>query len=394
MLPFQFVFCGLVLLSATAFAEEVPPSRLAEIQAEVDKDTTALEAIKIKLTEVKGETAKLREELKGLKTRERNLDLEFKDVARRVKDLEQQHVQKMLEYKELLRLSGRRLRAIYMNGEKPLIAAFFRLSNGPDSQRQAYYLTKVKENDTQMLDKLNTAAQLLVKQKADLASMLSNRDALQKDLQQQKVKIQSQVALVSAREKELESNSKELETTVTALRAQALRLETVVSSLTDGSTVTKVKAAKLPAKAEGSEKVTGYSGKGLASGTRYPLPMQGQVVLGFGQKKAGNFKDMVTLKGVEFQSKEKAVKAIADGQVMYTGRMPGLGTILIVDHGARTYSLYGRLAAMTVRKGEVIKQAQTIAYVDASTNQKDGNFYFEIRKSGKAVDPMPFLRAP
>ena len=79
------------------------------------------------------------------------------------------------------------------------------------------------------------------------------------------------------------------------------------------------------------------------------------------------------------------------GKVMHVGRMPGYGTIIILDHGQRYYSLYGRLGKTLVGKGHVVEKGEIIAQT-GEMDAKSRNFYFEIRRNGSPVNPQDYFK--
>jgi lipoprotein NlpD len=83
--------------------------------------------------------------------------------------------------------------------------------------------------------------------------------------------------------------------------------------------------------------------------------------------------------------------AVGAGRVLHLGPMPGYGTIVIVDHGARSYSLYGKMGEILVERGSDVTQGDTLGRLNGA-DKEASNFYFEIRKNGTPVDPAPYLR--
>jgi septal ring factor EnvC (AmiA/AmiB activator) len=63
---------------------------------------------------------------------------------------------------------------------------------------------------------------------------------------------------------------------------------------------------------------------------------------------------------------------------------------VIVDHGARSYSLYGRLGSALVKKEQVIGSDEVLGTTSIA-DKRGRNFYFEVRRSGKPVDPEGVL---
>jgi septal ring factor EnvC (AmiA/AmiB activator) len=71
--------------------------------------------------------------------------------------------------------------------------------------------------------------------------------------------------------------------------------------------------------------------------------------------------------------------------------MPAYETVVVLDHGARSYSLYGRLGSATVKKGDAIESNGVVGST-SELDKKGRNFYFEVRKNGAPVDPESVLK--
>lgn len=86
-----------------------------------------------------------------------------------------------------------------------------------------------------------------------------------------------------------------------------------------------------------------------------------------------------------------AVRAAADGQVVYSGNgLIGYGELIIVKHSPSLLSAYGHNRRRLVQEGATVKAGQQIAEMGSSSGSRD-MLHFEIRRNGKPVDPMDFL---
>jgi len=85
------------------------------------------------------------------------------------------------------------------------------------------------------------------------------------------------------------------------------------------------------------------------------------------------------------------VKAAAAGTVVYSGSgLRGYGELIIVQHNDTFLSAYAHNEARLVQEGSRVDGGQTIARM-GNTDAKDVMLHFEIRRNGKAVDPLQFL---
>jgi septal ring factor EnvC (AmiA/AmiB activator) len=113
-------------------------------------------------------------------------------------------------------------------------------------------------------------------------------------------------------------------------------------------------------------------------------PVNGVVKRRFGRGTASN--------GIEIASAEGAqAVAVHDGAVAFAGTFAGFGNLVILDHGSQTFTLYGDLLEITVKKGARVEHGQPVGTVGPTSSGSDG-LYFELRVDGRPVDPVQWLR--
>jgi septal ring factor EnvC (AmiA/AmiB activator) len=96
--------------------------------------------------------------------------------------------------------------------------------------------------------------------------------------------------------------------------------------------------------------------------------------------------------GIEIAAEEGApVLAVHGGTVAFAGPFAGFGNLVIVQHDATSFTLYGNLSAMTVGRGDRVDDGQTLGSVGASATGPPG-LYFELRIDGQPVDPIQWLK--
>ena len=87
------------------------------------------------------------------------------------------------------------------------------------------------------------------------------------------------------------------------------------------------------------------------------------------------------------------VRSVHAGRVVYADWLPGLGLLVIVDHGMGYMSLYGHNEAILTESGSGVAAGQPIAQVGDSGGQRQSALYFEIREDGDPIDPRPWMNA-
>lgn len=118
---------------------------------------------------------------------------------------------------------------------------------------------------------------------------------------------------------------------------------------------------------------------------RWQWPADGQIVARFA---AGD----PTRQGIDIAgSAGQAVRAAADGEVVYSGSgLVGYGELIIIKHDDTWLSAYGHNRQRLVAEGERVRGGQQIAEMGRSGASRD-MLHFEIRRSGKPVDPLAQL---
>jgi len=119
-------------------------------------------------------------------------------------------------------------------------------------------------------------------------------------------------------------------------------------------------------------------------------PVGGKLLARFGEPRAGGVKWDGVLVATE---RGAPVRAVYGGRVIYADWLPGLGLLTIIDHGEGYMSLYGHNERLYKTVGERVSAGDTVGSAGDSGGSNRPELYFEIRKSGKAVDPRPWFRS-
>ncbi len=120
-----------------------------------------------------------------------------------------------------------------------------------------------------------------------------------------------------------------------------------------------------------------------ADGITLSWPAKGNVITQFADP---GYKG-IALSGTEGDP----VSAAADGRVVYSGNgLRGYGNLVIVKHDGDFLTAYAHNKSILVTEGQQVKRGQKIAEL-GKTDSDQPKLHFEVRKSGKPVDPLKFL---
>jgi murein hydrolase activator len=122
-------------------------------------------------------------------------------------------------------------------------------------------------------------------------------------------------------------------------------------------------------------------------------PVRGEVTGAFGKARHPEFSAEVFRKGIDIEAQiGEDIRAVEQGRVVFADRFSGYGKMLIIDHGDRYFSIYAHLSDITKKNGDSVKRGETVGLVGDTDSLAGSRLYFEMRKDGKSIDPLPWFR--
>nr|WP_242112117.1 peptidoglycan DD-metalloendopeptidase family protein [Luteimonas aquatica] len=245
-------------------------------------------------------------------------------------------------------------------------------------------LERVEREIAQKQTALNVARK---QQKTQLSALESDRRERARTVAELDKRYQDR----SSREKALGQDAKALQKLLAQLRAAAARAEAERRAAA---------AAAARERERERERAEGRPHKPLkppvAVAKTAPIqvgglgwPLSGALLAGYG----GTMPDGRRSAGVLIAAPAgTAVKAVADGTVVFSEWMTGYGMILIIDHGNGYMSLYAHNDALLKDAGVQVKRGDAVASVGSSGGQGRPALYFELRRNGQPVDPGTWLQ--
>ena len=85
-----------------------------------------------------------------------------------------------------------------------------------------------------------------------------------------------------------------------------------------------------------------------------------------------------------------SIHAPADGIVSYSGRQPGYGQLLVIDHGYGISTRYAHNSKHWVKSGDKVRRGDVIAVVGNTGRSTGAHLHYEIRINGIPVDPAKY----
>ena len=125
-----------------------------------------------------------------------------------------------------------------------------------------------------------------------------------------------------------------------------------------------------------------------------PWPVHGTLVRKFGVERDPQFGTRTIQRGIEIDAfPEVEVHAVHPGRVVFADQFVGYGMLVIVDHGHREHTLYGRLGELRVAQGDDVEEGSLLGLLP-NTRVTGSGLHFEVRVQGKPEDPLEWLKKP
>ena len=376
--------------------------RLKNIDKEIEKKNTRIKAIDTETSKLEKMIKELEEEIKKLEHEREEIEDEITVVKKNIdysrKNLEisevehgrkeSEFVAKIIAWDKYSKIQGKEI------DEKVLLTKNYREMLHGDLQRMGH-IEKVTGSIKEVKEKIEAEKRKLDRLEAELRENLRKSDA--KKEEQKKLKEQLQV------------EKKGHQSSIEKLKKEKQRISREIERIIrENARRAAEKAAREKAAREAAKNKDKSAGKGKGSGEtkvttttvdmpkisnpeaykrigKTIKPLNGQIVVYFGQKKAG----VVESNGIEIKGKlGNPVVASKAGTVIYADAFQGLGKVVMIDYGGGIIGVYGNLLAIKVNINSKVSSGQTIGVLGLSSD-KEPNLYYELRANLRPIDPIP-----
>jgi len=378
----SFLLCLCAILAASLWADtssekrktliEITRSQIKEIEKHLLEQQGELFSVDAKEKDLLGEIERLEMELA------KNSDA-LREVSSRIQEIEDAIEDGQNKVKTLNRslrdvedYLTRRLIAFYKFGKTSYIALLMGADTLQELEKTIRYMSSIMDRDREVLDRVEAKRTQVEGEVAGLEENKAALDLLRKakdaraELLERHMESRVYVLMKARREKEFyEKAVKELKQAADALNQTMGGLEN------EGKGVSQL--------------------KGLAHMKgELPLPLQGEIVRNLHTSGSNPF---MHKKGVFITgSAGEEVRSVFPGRVDYSGWFKGYGQLMVVNHGARYFTLFAHLRKRAKEKGEMISGREPVGIAgDPGWNLGPG-VYFEIRKGGEHLDPEEWLK--
>ena len=340
--------------------------RIEQLQRSVREDVARRDKLSANLRESEEAVAGARRRLEDVRGRIRDSDARLAGLEEERRRAEQ----RLEEQRDELAAA---LRAAYVTGKEEHLKLLLSQKDPAALGRMLVYYSYFGKARAERIGEIEQAVARL----GELASEeLAEREKLAALEQEREREVATVEEARAGREKALaavKGQIKSSEDSIAKLKREARALEKLIADL-------RKALDQVPAPSgQPFERVRG----------KLPWPVPGRVVASFGQSRGGGLKWNGVLIATERGTEVKAPYA---GRVVYADWLPGLGLLLILDHGGGYMTLYGHNEQLYRGVGETVQAGDPIATVGDTGGQSRPELYLEVRKGTAPQDPRKWFR--
>lgn len=353
---------------ATSNQESAIQQRLSELRAEAEQLSRESRSL---LTELR--RLEVDRQLRGAELEARTSDLEAAEAALVALETEQVTLgETIAAARPLVRA---RVVELYKRGPQSDLRRLVDAAAARDAMRAWRQMAAASARDAARFEtyrasiaRLETARAELATKREDAARLRAEASAARATLDRSIARHERRLAAID-RERDLNAEL------IGELRAAEKGLAATVERLPSGEAATPRPSGVAPIS---------------AFRTALPWPARGRVVRPF---RGTGTAEALPFNGVEIAVEEGTpVAAVHAGEVAFSGPFTGFGHLIIVQHDAASFTLYGHLLSGAVAKGDRVEAGQTIGRAGRPPAARDSRLYFELRVDGRPVDPLQWLR--
>jgi murein DD-endopeptidase MepM/ murein hydrolase activator NlpD len=119
------------------------------------------------------------------------------------------------------------------------------------------------------------------------------------------------------------------------------------------------------------------------------LPVSGHISSGFGARTDPINGHKQFHRGIDFAAPSGTpIKAVEEGRVIFSGKSPQYGNVVVIEHPDQTQTLYAHLAERDVDQGDQVTRQQLIGKVGSTGHSTGPHLHFEVLEQHHNVNPM------
>lgn len=377
-----------ILVCLPVYATSSPTiNNLKQQQQQIQQQHQNVVQEQNRLTNLQKEAQKhlggLNQNLQATNSQIKDSEARLKFATERLQQLEADLLVAERSYQERQAATVARLRYLQRSSASQGLAVLLQSHNLSDFNSHRHQLKLVYQADQQILAKLATQGNLLLRQRTEVETQKNLMALIREQLLVQKADYQNQAQSQAELIERLNSDRLALEAAQNQLEQDSQNLTVLIQQKIAEQ---QAKEAREAAQAKANSKIwirgTGIFAFPSDAPTSSPFGWRIHPILGYRRFHAG----------LDFAaSYGSTIRAADSGTVIFAGWYGGYGRAVIVSHGKGITTLYAHTSELYVSEGQSVQKGQAIASVGSTGLSTGPHLHFEVRNNGTPVDPANYL---
>ena len=366
------VFFIILSFGTTGFATSIEDltQKQNELQNQKDEATQALEGVKTNISETMEDLQELSEKIIQHEAEAEKLELEIDELITDIQEKTINLEASQKNYDEQKALLEKRLIVLYEAGETSYLDVLLHSSSLSDFISNYYMMTEMARYDTELLENIEQATNLIEAEKEALETQKSKLVALQEENDKKIAMVSNMKVLKTNYINQLTEEEKALQADIEVFNQEMAQIESDLINLTDSNSA--------------------YAGGEMA----WPAPGYYTITSPFGYRVhpilgVTRFHSGVDI-GVPTGGK---VIAANDGIVIKTTYTSSYGNMVMIDHGGGIVTLYAHGSKIIATLGQEVKRGDVIMEAGSTGWSTGPHLHFEVRLDGEYQQPLDELSA-
>lgn len=364
------VFFIILSFETTGFATSVEDltQKQNELQNQKDEATQALEGVKTNISETMEELQELSEKIIQHEAEAEKLELEIDELITDIQEKTINLEASQKNYDEQKALLEKRLIVLYEAGETSYLDVLLHSSSLSDFISNYYMMTEMARYDTELLENIEQATNLIEAEKEALETQKSKLVALQEENDKKIAMVSNMKVLKTNYMNQLTEEEKALQADIEVFNQEMAQIESDLINLADSD--------------------TNYAGGEMA----WPAPGYYTITSPFGYRVhpilgVTRFHSGVDI-GVPTGGK---IVAANDGTVIKTTYTSSYGNMVMIDHGGGIVTLYAHGSKIIATLGQEVKRGDVIMEAGSTGWSTGPHLHFEVRLDGEYQQPLDYI---
>lgn len=361
-----------VMSTPFAFAAKTSKEKLNEINAEKKKVKAELYETNKKWQEISASLASLDKQISETEGKLDNLQGQMKNLNTNIRATKSKIEAAQKEIDENDDLLNQRIRMMYKTSDMTYLQLLLESKSIPDLISNVYNVQTIVNSDLELLEQLENKKNELKEYEGKLLQEKERMNQVQNTIKTE----QSQLNKYSQQQKS-QKESLDKEKSLLAARQRQLEVES--------NAMEQTILAEMRRSGSNNQPYTGGS-------MLWPLPIRGTLTSSYsnrispitGRAEFHLGQDIAAPAGT-------AVYAANAGKVITAQYQRSYGNVVIIDHGGGVSTIYAHNSSLAVSAGQNVTRGQTIARVGSTGDSTGNHLHFEVRKNGRAVNPMQYF---